>query len=212
MRTFSASLLLGLSLALVAEPSVSRAQSPIPIDSITPVDETLRSFLIDRLDRADPYLHAADTSIDAKTRYSVARVQLSESGPPVEVVLLVGQIWCGTSGCTTLVITNDSGKRRIRSEISLTREPISAMSTVSNGWRDLRALSVGGGKLIADWATYQYDGRSYRLRGYTPMRSTNDSGQVLLSRSTPLHLLYRCRRSLVGVECRECALPKAPTS
>ena len=206
-------LLLWLSLVLPGLPNGMQGQSPRTlIDSTGPVDEGLRSFLIARLERWDPYLDPDDSSFDAKTRYAVARVQLSVSGPPVEVVFLVGQPWCGTSGCTTLVIRDDSGTRTIRSEISLTREPISAMSTVTNGWRDLRALSVGGGKLTADWATYRYDRHEYRLHGYTPMSTALDSGQVLLRESTPLHLLYRCRRHLIRVERRDCGLPKPATA
>lgn len=205
---------LGISFALsVVASHTARAQLPDSaiyprIDSITPVDEVLRSVLIAHLERIDPDKDDADSSWDARVRYSVDSVSLAGSGPRADLVYIVAPLlYCGSGGCTTLIIDRSAPRPRIVGEIERTFPPIRVLRTTSHGWHDL-ALDRDH-EPHETWDTYRYDGRRYRLYRSVPMsKADTTAGQAVLPPWTPEHPLYRCRRHLVGDERRDCGLPK----
>ena len=204
-----------LSLALSAlASSAASAQSPdstiVPrVDSTSPVDEVLRSFLIAQLERIDPETADADSSWDAKVVYAIDSVSLAGSGPRADLVYVVAPVeWCGSGGCTTLVIDRSAATPRIIAGIERSWQRIRVLPTTSHGWHDL-ALDRGTGH-FETWDTFRYNGGQYRLHRSVPISKADTAvGQAVLPPRTPQHPLYRCRRHLVGDERRDCGLPKA---
>ena len=203
---------LALALSAFASPAAS-AQSTdstiVPrVDSTSPVDEVLRSFLIAHLERWDSLSEDADSSWDAEVVYAMDSVALARSGPRADIVYLTSPLlWCGTGGCTTLVIDRSAAMPRIVAEIERSWQQIHVLRTTGHGWHDL-ALDRGGLR-YETWDTYRYDGRRYRLYRSVPMSKADTAvGQAVLPPGTPQHPLYRCRRHLVGDERRDCGLPK----
>ena len=168
----------------------------------------LRSFLIAHLDRVDPWKEDADSSWDAEVRYAIDSVSLAGSGPRADLVYLVAPLLgCGSGGCMTLVIDRSAATPRIVADIERTFQPIRVLPTTSHGWNDL-ALDRGTGH-FETWDTYRYNGRRYRLYRSVPISAADSTaGQAVLPPGTPEHLLYRCRRHLVGDERRDCGLPR----
>lgn len=206
-----AGIFLATTLSALTSPAAS-AQSPdstvVPrVDSTSPVDEVLRFFLIAHLERIDPEKQDADSSWDAKVVYAIDSVSLAGSGPRADLVYVVAPLdWCGSGGCTTLVIDRTAATPRIVAEISLTWQPIRVLPTTSHGWHDL-GLLVGSG--AETWDTYRYNGRRYRLYRSVPLSAADTAaGQAVLPPGTSEHPLYHCRRHLVGDERRDCGLPK----
>src|SRR6185312_5883971 len=57
------------------------------------------------------------------------------SGPQSQtIVYLTGQEWCGSGGCTTLILEPKGSSYRLISKISLTRLPIRVLRCTTNGW------------------------------------------------------------------------------
>ena len=70
------------------------------------------------------------------------------------------QSWCGTGGCTTLILApRDSGYELV-TKITITRRPIRVLDSKTNGWRDLSVI-VGGGGISPYEAKLPFDGKTY---------------------------------------------------
>jgi hypothetical protein len=95
------------------------------------------------------------------TRYAAAFTNLSGQGRSEVVVRLSGGGWCGSGGCTTLVLADERGAFKLVSKITITQLPIRVLDTRSHGWRDLGVTVGGGGIQKAFEATLSYDGRTY---------------------------------------------------
>jgi putative lipoprotein len=101
-------------------------------------------------------------------RYYARPVDLNGDGRDEIVAHVVSPMYCGTGGCPTLVFTQHDGGLRKVSYVSITRPPIVAAETTSNGWRDLVVHVSGGGILPGYDARLRFDGRSYPLNPSVP--------------------------------------------
>jgi hypothetical protein len=78
-------------------------------------EDSLKSFL-------QNYVGSSDD--DKQTRYFSAFVDLNDDGTQEVVVYLTRDGWCGSGGCTTLVLALKSSSYRIVTKITITRPPI----------------------------------------------------------------------------------------
>ena len=74
---------------------------------------------------------------DTKTRYVAAFRDLNGDGKPEAIVYLIGGEWCGTGGCTTLILEQGGASWRMVTSISITRPPLRVLDGISNGWRSI---------------------------------------------------------------------------
>lgn len=93
-----------------------------------------------------------------EARYLAGRIDLDGDGSAETIVHVVGPTSCGSGGCTTLVFGGSDG-RQVGS-ISVSRPPILAAPSRTNGWRDL-VVDVGGGGLGNGHRLLAFDGRQY---------------------------------------------------
>jgi hypothetical protein len=137
--------------------------------------------------RLERYLHdyvtqQAVTSTEP-TRYAAAFTSLSNQGRPEVVVRLSAGRWCGSGGCTTLVLADEGETFKVVSKITITQLPIRVLNSTSHGWRDLGVTVGGGGIQKAYEATLSYDGRTYPANpSVLPARQRSPrNGRVLIS-------------------------------
>jgi hypothetical protein len=81
------------------------------------------------------------------TMYAMQSEDLNEDGSNELIVWLTGSDWCGTGGCTTLILDRQSNGWRILAKLPTTRTPIIALKSKSDGWADLSVVQSGGGNL-----------------------------------------------------------------
>ena len=95
---------------------------------------------------------------DGTDKYAYSLVDLNKDGRLDAVVLMQGQKWCGTGGCTMVVFagTNDGFKLISRSTIA--NQPIVALTHVRHGWRTLVVEAKGRGPVLMS-----FDGKRYPL-------------------------------------------------
>jgi hypothetical protein len=128
--------------------------------------QSLRAFLQTKAD-------------DKDTRYVAIFRDLNGDDTPEALAYLVGNEWCGSGGCNLFVLQKAGNSWTVVSSVSITFPPVQLLSTVSNGWRDLR-VHVGGGGALPDVVTLRFNGKTYRKRPLGPKTSEKPSGEVII--------------------------------
>jgi hypothetical protein len=102
-----------------------------------------------------------DFDRDSGEAFVAATADLNGDGKAEAVVHLTGPNWCGSGGCTTLILTPAGDSWRLVTRLSITRPPIRLLRTRSNGWRDLEVRVQGGGIQPGYEAQLRFDGKTY---------------------------------------------------
>ncbi len=155
LRTFFHVVILLACLALLS--SISFAQfehKPTQGDEVS-----LRKFLQD---------YVGDSDGEKATRFSSSFVDLKDDGSQQAIVYLFGDGWCGTGGCTTLVLAPEGSSFRVVTKITITRPPIRVLTSRSNGWHNISVQVRGGGVQPGYEAELAFDGKSYPINPSTP--------------------------------------------
>jgi hypothetical protein len=141
--------LLGIAVLMIGiwRPSTCFAQTS-PKDAAASERNSLRVFL-----------ESFDS--DLKDRFFAAFVDLNGDGKPEAIVHLTSTAWCGSGGCTTLILVRDGNSWRILTMITITRPPIRVLTTKFNGWRSIVVWVRGGGILPGYEAELRFDGKTY---------------------------------------------------
>lgn len=116
--------------------------------------ESLEAFLKD-------FLKISASGYGQAAPYRFSFIDLNDDGKKEVMVYLMDTAWCGSGGCTTLVLAPKNLSYTIVSKISLTRPPIRVLGTKSNGWHDLSAVVGGGGIERAHDVRLSFDGKTY---------------------------------------------------
>lgn len=117
-----------------------------------------------------------------QTRYAAAFVHLNKGGSRQVVVYLSGDAWCGSGGCTTLVLTKPGSDFQVISKITISNLPIRVLDSVSHGWRELSVVVEGGGIQPGYEAALPFDGARYASNPSVPpaKRMSRRQGRVLI--------------------------------
>ena len=127
------------------------------------------------------------------TRYIAAFADLNGDGIPEAIVLLRSGAWCGSGGCTTLILTRNKSSWKIVAKLTITRPPIRVLKDATNGWRNITVWVQGGGIQDGYEALLRFDGHSYpsnpTVRPAQPLES-NAEGEVVISSTEAAVPLY----------------------
>jgi hypothetical protein len=137
--------------ALLAIACVARAQQkapPRPSDT----EGSIKQFLKEFDKRFDD---------DKTTRYVLALQDLNGDEVPEGLVYLMGNEWCGSGGCTTLILQRNGSAWRIVRKILITRPPIYLFADTSHGWHNIGVWVQGGGIQPGYEAELRFDGTAY---------------------------------------------------
>lgn len=155
----------------------------------------LLSFLPFVTDSTDDSLAAVRQVVEAYARpfdpdwettlMQVEWADLNDDGLEDALVYLEGTAWCGSGGCTVLVLEAmpeedavDVGPYLPAAEISMMHGPITVAATTSNGWHDLLVQSETGDvrRLAFDGETYPFSPSDGLL-----LAESVESGRVLFA-------------------------------
>jgi hypothetical protein len=134
------------SLFLLFSP-VANAQSQ-NVHHLLTKEESLKTFL-QTLDN------------DETSRYVASFQSLSSDSGVQAIVYMVGNNWCGSGGCSTLILKQVGETWKIISKITITQFPIRVLKTKVNGWYSLGIGVRGGGIQIPYEAELDFNGKSY---------------------------------------------------
>ena len=164
-RSWRAALITALcwcALAGVACPQDRTAQT---------ADPSLKNFL-------RSYLGDAASSPGDDTRYAAAVVALSGQSPDELVVYVMGRQWCGSGGCTTLVLAPKGPSYKVIARITITQLPIRILATRTNGWHDIGVWVQGGGTQPGYEARLRFNRHRYPSNPTVPPARRLRSGAI----------------------------------
>jgi len=116
-------------MALVGQPGGAYEPNQPP-GSVSAAEGSIGDFLRN-------YLGTPREPADKTARYVARFVDLNGDGMQEAVVYVIGRDWCGSGGCLTLVLARTESSYRVVTRITISRPPILAFTTTSNGWRSL---------------------------------------------------------------------------
>jgi hypothetical protein len=86
---------------------------------------------------------------------------LDGRGSPEAIVLLTGRQFCGSGGCTLVVLQPEGEGWRLVSKTTLVHPPVRVLHTRHNGWATL-SVQVGGGGIVPGYtALLPFQGSGY---------------------------------------------------
>jgi len=194
----------------------------VAILAATPVVPALAPREAGKEDRGDrqavlAFLRArlAQFESGSQTDVIVAPVSLHPGPERQFVVVVEGRDWCGTGGCNTLVLERSATGVREVASISVTRTPILALQSRTNGWRDLSVRVRGYGDTPGYQALLSFDGQTYAGNPTVPpgrQLPAEAFYEVLIeaeARGQPLFAgpSFDCAKAATKVERSICATP-----
>ena len=98
---------------------------------------------------------------NASTRYIAVFADLQDNGNKDAIVYLMDDGWCGSGGCTMLVLAPTASSYRLVTRTTITWTPIRVLSTKSHGWHDIAVWVQGGGIQPGYEAQLSFNGKKY---------------------------------------------------
>ena len=122
-------------------------------------DVTALSNIVRQRESVRAFLQKFDS--DLKDRFVSVFADLNDDGTPEAIVYLTSNDWCGSGGCTMLILARDADTWRLLTKVAVTRPPIRVLARRSNGWRSLVVWVQGGGVQPGYEAELRFDGKTY---------------------------------------------------
>lgn len=95
------------------------------------------------------------------TQYSAAFVDLVDNGVDDAIVYLSGDGWCGSGGCTMLVLIPQERSYKLVARLMIARPPIRVLTKKSHGWYGIAFWMQGGGIQPGYEAEFSFNGKTY---------------------------------------------------
>lgn len=140
------------------------------------------------------YLRDPDDGDDKTTQYSYALTDLDDDRVPEAIVYLIGQSWCGSGGCTVLVLKRNGSSYKVVTHMTVARLPIHVLPSKTNGWHDITVWVQGGGIQPGYAAVLSFNGKKYPNNPSTvPKRLSSEAikGDIVLQLKRDGDFLYQ---------------------
>ena len=152
--------LLGRDVVATGELSAVASHPVAPVYLV--VDRLTAKSEAERLTRFLQNYVGTPTEETKTTQYAAAFVDLKGGGTKDVVVYLSSGGWCGTGGCTMLILAPEGTSYRVITKVPAVRLPIWLLATKSNGWYDIGVVARKNGTEPLYEAILSFDGKSYR--------------------------------------------------
>ncbi|QNI31356.1 hypothetical protein H7849_20065 [Alloacidobacterium dinghuense] len=129
---------------------------------------------------------------DTTTRVTAFSVKTDDGKTKEYIVYLSGQGWCGSGGCTMLVLEPIESSFKVLGRVTIVQLPIRLLHSTSHGYPDIGVTVQGGGILSAYEAVLSFNGERYHSNPSLPpaRKPTAVQGKIIISstdESVPLY-------------------------
>lgn len=121
----------------------------------------------------------ARTILALDDKVSVER-DLNSDGRAERVIYVTDRRYCGSGGCTLVVLVRNGAGWRTVSRTTVVRAPIELLPTTRHGWRDLAVTVAGGGITAPRRVRLRFDGRRYPPNPTVITEEAPDDGATVL--------------------------------
>jgi hypothetical protein len=137
----------------------------------------------------DPTLdaHVRDYARDGTLPLRYVTARTGDDPQALTLVYLMGGDYCGSGGCTLLILRKNADLYERLGRLTVVRTPIRVLQTSSHGMPDL-AVAVSGGGATPHEALIPFDGQRYAPNPTTsPARTlpAGTPGRILIDDDTP---------------------------
>jgi hypothetical protein len=117
------------------------------------------------------------------TTYKRADTDLNGDGISEAFVYLSDRGYCGSAGCTLVVLSRRGSTYRVVLRSPVTQLPIRLLPTSTKGWRDIGVTVAGGGIAEPYLARLRFDGGRYPSNPTVPpaIPLKHSTGKVLIA-------------------------------
>jgi len=140
------------------------------------------------------FLQTWDKGESPNATYISTFQDLNGDGKPEAIVQFTSRDWCGTGGCTILILQQKGETWKIVTRIIVAHAPIRVLNKIHKGWHSIGVLVCGGGIIECYEAELPYDGKTYAKNPTVPpaRRSEgNQKGEVVISQDQKGVSLYK---------------------
>lgn len=107
------------------------------------------------------YLGPDSGAPDRTTRFTVVTVKTREMAAEEQIVYVSGWAWCGSGGCTLLILEPTDSSFKVLGRVTIVRLPVRLLHTMNHGHPDIGVLVQGGGVQAGYEAVLSFDGVTY---------------------------------------------------
>jgi hypothetical protein len=128
---------------------------------------------------------------DKTTRITAVNVR-TDNGKPEDVVYVSGQRWCGSGGCTLLILEPAESTFKVLGKVTIVQLPVRLLSSTKNGYPDIGVTVQGGGILSGYEAVLSFNGKSYPRNPSLPpaRKAATVQGKVIIANTAGSVPLY----------------------
>ena len=124
------------------------------------------------------------------TEFAVAFVDLRDDGRKEAIVYLSSDGWCGTAGCTMLILAPEGTSYNVVSKIPAVRLPIRVLTAKANGWHSIGVIVRKSGTAPLYEAILSFDGKSYPYVSDGAESHGKVEGKLVMPAAVKLRPLY----------------------
>jgi hypothetical protein len=124
------------------------------------------------------------------TEFAAAFVDLRDEGTREAIVYLSSNGWCGTGGCTMLILAPEGTSYRVISKIPVVRLPIRVLTTKTNGWHDIAVVGRKSGTEPLYESVLSFDGKSYPYVSEGTELHQKSEGKIVMPATLKSRPLY----------------------
>jgi hypothetical protein len=129
---------------------------------------------------------------DRTTRITAVTVTIDNGKAEEDIVYLSGQGWCGSGGCTMLILEPTGSSFKVLGRVTIVQLPIRLLRTMSHGHPDIGVFVQGGGIMSGYEAVLTFNGVKYASNPSLPpaRKATSIQGEVIITttqESVPLY-------------------------
>jgi hypothetical protein len=130
--------------------------------------------------------------LDTTTRITAYGVKIGDGKTEEDIVYVSGPGWCGSGGCTMLILEPTGLSFKVLGKVTIVQLPIRLLHSMSHGHPDIGVLVQGGGILSGYEAVLSFNGESYpRNPSLPPARKTTAvRGEVIIANTEESVPLY----------------------
>jgi hypothetical protein len=129
---------------------------------------------------------------DTTTRVTAFSVKTDDGRTDENIVYVSGQGWCGSGGCTMLILEPTESSFKVLGRVTIVQLPIRLLRSTSHGHPDIGVIVQGGGILSGYEAVLSFNGERYRSNPSLPpgRKATTVQGKVIIANTDGSIPLY----------------------